>query len=71
MIENHSKSLMFHMPLWVKDELDPLFWSSGATYAVWKDLEVINHTVYFFPHCSGMAVLLTEHIVSTEGTALN
>lgn len=50
----------------------PIFFSySRAIYIVNKDLEVINHLVYFFPHFSGVTVLFTEHIVSTEGGALN
>lgn len=72
-IENHGKPLMFHMRLWVKDEPNPISLYSHVIYKVNKDLKVINHLVhpplaFFFP---GVTVLFTEHIVSTEGTALN
>lgn len=71
MIENHSKPLIFHMWLWVKDEPEPLSYYSRIIYIVNKDVEVINHFVHFSPHFLGLTVLFTEHIVSTEGAALN
>lgn len=40
-------------------------------YIVNKDLEVINHLAHFFTPFSALTVLFTEHIVSTEGVALN
>lgn len=70
-IENHSKPLMFHMRLWVKDEPDPISLYSHVIYTVNKDLEVINHLVPPSSFFSGVTVLFTEHIVSTEGAALN
>lgn len=69
MIENHSKPLMFHMWLWVKDEPGPFSYS--YTMFIVKDLKVINHFIHYSPHFSGLTVLFTEHIVSTEDTTLN
>lgn len=47
------------------------FYYSRIVYIVNKDLEVINHFAHFSPDFSGLTVLFTEHIVSTEGAALN
>lgn len=61
---------MFHVWLWVKDETNSsLFFSIILIFN--NNLEAINHFADFSPYVPGVTVLVTEHIVSTEGAALN
>lgn len=64
---------MFQMWLCGKDEYCAffLFISVVFIYGTYKDSGVINHFVQFLPYFSDLTVLFTEHVVSTQGAALN